>query len=181
MRISNILYSIILFFLLHCVCGEASSQEMPNTSDSITVNFFLLEDCNICQYYSTTINQIYKDFKSDRVGFIGYFPNRYSSDVSILEFKEKYNIPFQLKKEFFQSKTKDYNATVTPEVVVYNETQKTVLYQGRIDNSFQKLGVRRRVVTKHELRDALEAIVKNENVLIANTVPVGCLITLLKD
>ena len=150
-----------------------------NARDSITVNFFLLEDCKICQYYSHTIHQLYEDYNDEHTTFIGYFPNRYSSEKNISEFKEKYDIPFKLKKEFFQTKTQKYKVTVTPEVIIYNETRKKILYQGRIDNSYQKLGVRRRIVTKRELEDALKAIADDREIQVKKTEAVGCLVTLV--
>jgi hypothetical protein len=66
--------------------------------------------------------------------------------------------------------------TVTPEVVVFDETAGRVLYQGRIDNLFERVGKRRRVVTLHELKDALDAIRNNIPVPVARTTAVGCLL-----
>lgn len=155
-----------------------SSELLSQTKDSITVNFFLLEDCRICQYYSPTIQQLYADHNNENITFVGYFPNRYSSEKDIAAFKEKYNIPFKLKKEFFQTKTQKYKVTVTPEVVVYNETKGEIIYQGRIDNSYVKLGKQRRVVTKHELNDVLSNINNGVEVVPFRTDAIGCLVTL---
>jgi thiol-disulfide isomerase/thioredoxin len=165
---------LFLFVLLGCVTVFTQSK------DSITVNFFLLEDCKICQYYAPTIQQLYDDYNNEYTTFIGYFPNRYSSEKNIATFKEKYNIPFKLKKEFFQTRTQKYNVTVTPEVVVYNETKGEIIYQGRIDNSYAKLGKRRRVVTEHELNEVLDNINKGNEIVVSKTIAIGCLITIVE-
>lgn len=165
-------------FLLFCFVINGFVALNAQSNDSITVNFFLLEDCKICQYYSPTIQQLYEDYVSENVSFIGYFPNRYSSEKDIASFKEKYEIPFKLKKEFFQTKTQKYKVTVTPEVVVYNETKGEIIYQGRIDNSYVKLGKQRRVVTKHELNDVLNDLKSGIGIMPFKTDAIGCLITL---
>ncbi len=165
---------LFLFVLL------GSSTNFAQSKDSITVNFFLLEDCKICQYYAPTIQQLYDDYDNEHITFIGYFPNRYSSEKDIATFKEKYKIPFKLKKEFFQTRTQKYNVTVTPEVVVYNETTDKIIYQGRIDNSYAKLGKRRRVVTEHELSVVLDNINKGSELVKSKTKAIGCLITLVE-
>ena len=155
------------------VLGTSSAQ----VKDSITVNLFLLEDCKICQYYAPTIQELYNTYDNTNTSFVGYFPNRYSSEKDIALFKEKYRIPFKLKKEFFQTKTQKYNVTVTPEVVVYNETKGEIIYQGRIDNSYVKLGKQRRVVTEYELSNVLKSINNGYDVEISKTSAIGCLIT----
>lgn len=174
--------TIIIVICANNNCSKQNAQRYKvDLRDSISVNFFLLEDCKICQYYSNEINQIHSEFNDERIGYVGYFPNRYSTQENIDSFKVRYKIPFTLKKEFFQTKTKNYKVRVTPEVVVYNETQKRIMYQGRIDNAFEKLGVRRRVVTTHELRDALSAIQNNKPIIKTKSDAVGCLITIVDE
>jgi hypothetical protein len=67
------------------------------------------------------------------------------------------------------------NATVTPEVVVLSPQEKT-LYQGRIDNTYAALGKRRFAATEHDLRDALEAILRKKPVRNPQTRAIGCAI-----
>jgi hypothetical protein len=126
------------------------------------------------------MNEICQEFKSDDVSFVGLFPNRFSSEEAIDSFARKYQIEFPLKKEYFQSKTKSFAVTVTPEVVVYNETRQKLIYKGRIDNAFADLGRQRRVVTAHELRNVLIDL-KNGEVKAYDHIPaVGCLISIVK-
>ena len=137
----------------------------------------MLEECKICQYYTPTMIDFFEKFNSDQIGFVGLFPNHFSSPNNIQSFKEKYAIPFPLKKEFFLSRTKNFGVKVTPEVVVYNENTETVLYQGRIDNSYYKLGRRRQVITHYELRDVLNQILAGEEVNVPAAAPIGCYIS----
>lgn len=135
------------------------------------------EDCRICQFYSDELRSIYADFSSDRIGFIGLFPNRYSSPSSIAAFKTKYEIPFTLKREYYQTKTKKFGVKITPEVVVYDEKFQKILYKGRIDDSYIRVGKRKRYVSNHDLRDVLTFIQEQKAIKYAETIAIGCFIT----
>lgn len=66
-------------------------------------------------------------------------------------------------------------ATVTPQAVVVDR-RGTVRYSGRIDNLYEALGRPRRVVTAHDLEDALNAIVDGKTPAVSRTDAVGCYI-----
>jgi hypothetical protein len=51
-----------------------------------------------------------------------------------------------------------------------------VKYRGRIDNQYAALGKPRRVVTVHDLRDALDALVAGRPVVHPETEAFGCVI-----
>ena len=103
-------------------------------------------------------------------------PSFSSKKEKIQAFKEKYKLPFILKTDYFKTKTKLLDATVTPEVVIYNEYKKEILYRGRIDNTYFRVGKKRTITTTSDLADALEAIVHHQPVKIATTQPIGCFI-----
>jgi hypothetical protein len=67
------------------------------------------------------------------------------------------------------------HATVTPQAVVVDR-RGSVRYSGRIDNFYAALGRTRRVVTAHDLQDALNAIVAGKPVVTAETPAIGCYI-----
>jgi hypothetical protein len=66
-------------------------------------------------------------------------------------------------------------ATVTPQAVVVDRTG-TVRYTGRIDNLYEALGRPRRVVTTHDLENALTAIADGKAPAVTRTDAVGCYI-----
>jgi hypothetical protein len=89
-------------------------------------------------------------------------------------FIQKYNIPFACTRTHAYARAKQLGVTVTPEVVVYNETRQTIVYQGRINNLYERVGQRRQVVTSHELEAALYSIRNNKPVPIPKTTAIGC-------
>jgi hypothetical protein len=66
-------------------------------------------------------------------------------------------------------------ATVTPQAVVVT-VAGTIAYRGRIDNQYAALGKPRRVVTSHDLRDAIDAVLAGKAVSHAETEALGCFI-----
>ncbi len=66
-------------------------------------------------------------------------------------------------------------ATVTPQVVVVG-TDGGIKYRGRIDNQYAALGQPRRVVTSHDLRAAIEAVLADRRIAQPETEAFGCFI-----
>lgn len=64
---------------------------------------------------------------------------------------------------------------MTPETVVIDRSG-AVRYRGRIDNFYVAFGRSRQVVTVHDLRDALDAVLAGKPVAAPDTEPVGCFI-----
>lgn len=157
-----------LFFALIVSCRAA---------DSITVYIFLLESCQICQNQTAELNKIHEEFKSSGILFSGIFPNQeMSSQDGIDSFRLKYNLKFPLNMDQNQEITEKYRATITPEVLVVRNVDQQILYRGKIDNSYERVGIRRSVTTEFYLREALQQILNNEPLTVLETVPVGCFI-----
>lgn len=145
-------------------------------TDSVTVYIFLSETCPICQTATLELKSIYNQYHSKGVRFIGLFPNiEMSNDASISKFGKKYNLPFPLKVDEGQQKVKQFSATVTPQVFVRN-TDDQIIYNGRIDNGFERVGKKRQVTTEFYLKNALDEILSNRPVTVKETIPVGCFI-----
>jgi thiol-disulfide isomerase/thioredoxin len=145
----------------------------------ITVYIFLSETCPICQSYTLTLKGLSAKFKPQHVLFVGVFPDYYSTQQSISEFKKKYEIPFKLtldKKGIF---TGHFKATITPEVFI-EDGDHQLLYSGRIDDAFYSPGKRRTIISSTELEDALTQIVSGMEIKSPTTQAVGCIINASK-
>lgn len=175
---------IILFGLIDnstpdrsIIAMDRSTQEVKEAHlDSISVYVFLLDECIICHSYMPLVNKLSSQYAAHGIMFQGVFPNHASKYAGIELFKEKHQIKFPLKTDHYKRLAQKFNVKVTPEVVVYHHQKDEILYQGRIDNNFVQIGKRRRVVTSHELEDALEAIRLNKKIAIQRTESIGCFI-----
>ena len=143
-------------------------------SGSISVNFFLLDECRISQSISGEINEVYRTYNRAPFLFVSYFPKESSSSQKIKSFMRDYGIEMAFYPDYDKNKTIFYGATIAPEVVVYDEKYKKVLYRGRIDNSFETVGVRRRIVTSRDLKNVLEAITTNSEIEVSESPAIGC-------
>lgn len=154
----------------------SQEQKIDYSNDTIFVYVLMLEDCVICQNYTLALKELHKTYASDKLRFTGLFPNKFSNRKKIAAYKEKYEIPFELKMDYFKTRTKKMGAKVTPTVAVYNQTKDEILYRGRIDNTYFRVGKRRTITTTSELADALLAISENRAITVKETEAVGCLI-----
>ena len=162
--------------LVFLCCISMASLTAQEYSDSISVNFFLLDECRISQNISGEIIHVRDNFDEETFIYACYFPNKSSTSEKIEVFLEDYNIAIPYYTDYNKVKTEFYGATIAPEVVVYDEKSQQLLYRGRIDNSFDKVGSRRRVVTSRDLREVLAAIKNKEAIKVKETQAIGCFI-----
>ncbi len=160
-------YTVIFLFFLSYMSGYAQEK--------IQVIFFLLDDCTICESYTIKINELHAEH-GETFDFIGYFPNFSSKKKKIEAFKNRYNIGFPLKTDYFHKQVDRFDIKVTPEVIVYNPEENHIYYKGRIDNEFVRIGKRRQVVTTSELSDVLASLGNGDLRTFESTESIGCFI-----
>lgn len=160
---------VTLIFLFFASTFNVSAK------DSLSLYIFLLDDCPICIQYTPTLNSLYEEY-GKQISFVGYFPNFSSKQEKIELFRSRYAIKFPLFTDYFKTQAKKFNAKVTPEVILFNHTKDKIMYQGRIDNKFYKLGRRRNVVTEHNLKNAIEKSLSELDIILPFVEPIGCFI-----
>ncbi len=152
-----------------------------HSGDSITVYAFLHESCIISQHYTVALRTLDESYQCADIQFVGLFPNASSTTQKIETFQKKYGLEFDLRTDHAHKMKELFGAEVTPEVVVYNETQELILYKGRIDDTYFRVGKKRRLTSTSELKDVLEAITNNQPITTAHTEAVGCYINKKKN
>ncbi len=140
-----------------------------------TAFIFISPECPLCENYSLTINTLQKQFKNEKIELIGIVPGNYYSVEQIDSFLTTYQLNIQVLLDTQYAFCNFFNAKVTPEVFVVNAKSETI-YEGKIDNWIQALGIKRRVITKFYLEEAFQSIVNNTPLSISKTEAIGCLI-----
>lgn len=169
-----------ILILISCWCYAFQSPLLEEKAKQATeVYIFLEEDCRISQFYTTKLNHLHEQYANYKIKFTGVFPSQRTEQKDINNFKEKYKIPFNLVFDDQQILTKKFGATITPEVVVYQPDTEKILYKGRIDDAYFRVGKRRNVVTTNELKYVLNCISKSKPVEIGWKEAVGCFIKLI--
>lgn len=92
------------------------------------------------------------------------------------QFGQKYGLTFPLLLDTEQALTKRFGATITPQIFVVEESTQTVIYKGKIDNGFERVGRKRQVTTAHYLKNAMDQWLQKQPITISETEPVGCFI-----
>lgn len=165
---------MLLQFLLAFLFSVSPRMEsVPSSSvksDSLTVYIFLLDECTISQYYTPQLTAFYEKYKSKKVGFIGYFPNFSSKPDQIEAFGKTYHLPFPLKQDYYKDWTKKFGITVTPEVAVWDHRENRLIYRGRVDDSYVRVGKRKLHPQNEDLKNVIES-------WLAGSVPQDTIVT----
>ena len=173
MRVIAFIFIFLVSFVLK---AQHDHHDMPAEQARYKIIIFMAVDCPITQKYMATIKELAQKYQSQQISVVGYFPAGLSKKGA-KQFRQEYKVPENI--QFINDKqhivTNKYNATVTPEVVLVDKSQR-VIYQGSIDNWFFELGRYRLEITEHYLIDAIEASLKGNQLSIKKTEAIGCFI-----
>ena len=149
--------------------------EAPAAAKAI-VFIFTSTDCPISNRYAPEIRRIVDTFAPKGVAFRLVYPNPSDQPPAIREHMSAFGYAGAIDalRDPQRSLVKRVSATVTPEAVV--AVRGNVKYRGRIDDRYVELGRERPAATKHDLADALDAVLAGRGVSPSATQAVGCFI-----
>jgi hypothetical protein len=142
--------------------------------------FFVTHDCPISNYYSREIRRICEGGAARGLSCALVYVDPTLTDDQVRKHAEEYghgDYPkiVDRKHELVQAT----GAEITPTAMLITPDKK-IAYKGRIDNFYAALGKTRRVVTEHDLRDAVDSVLAGHPVEKPESQPVGCYIPDLK-
>jgi len=171
----RMLFLEILVLLVQFTGVSAMPDCDKKYQEEIRVIIFADTECPVSQSYMLELRKLSTEYATRNVKFEMVFPVATATESEIKVFLKKYNIPFRGYPDKDHSRTRRYRATVMPEAVVLNSRGLTV-YQGAIDNWYVALGKNRPKATEFYLRNAVEATLNGNPVLVRRTTAIGCLI-----
>ena len=142
------------------------------------VMFFTTNDCPVANKMVPEIRRISDDYKG-KVRFLMV----YTDPQSTLQELKTHQEDYQLKSI---PGTHDHNhilvraadAKITPEAAILINGK--AVYRGRINNYYENFGKPRRVITQHDLRIAIDAVLAGKPAPAPRGESIGCYITKLK-
>jgi thiol-disulfide isomerase/thioredoxin len=146
-------------------------------SKRAVVVFFTTTECPLSNGYIPEMNRLEKEYAPRNIAFYAVEVDTTIADRDIRKHAKDFGIAYPVLIDKRQTLVRLAGATATPEVAVFSNLGK-VLYLGRIDNRVEDFDQRRNVVTEHDLRDALDAVLAGRPVPRAATKVVGCAIPL---
>jgi thiol-disulfide isomerase/thioredoxin len=179
-RLSFIGFIVLYLFLFHLFSFQKlwGGNNNHSLEQKYKLYIFFSTECPICKKSINDTKQIYEQYKEVlEIFFI--FPNQFENKRKITTFKNQYQLNETPIKNFILDKkkifTKKMNATVTPEYYLV-DVNDNILYSGALNNRFYQIGVQRAEPTEFYLKDAIVSILKNNELLIKRTNPIGCFI-----
>jgi peroxiredoxin len=150
--------------------GVDTSLSLSDLKDDLIVLVFLGNHCPVVQAYEDRLIDFTKDYKDKGVRVVGVSINDIDSDrlPGIKDYTKEHKSNYVYGYDESGAIGKAYGNTNTPQFFVLDKDRK-IRYTGQMDDSQQEAKV-----TKHYLRDAVDALLKGENPPVEETRPVGC-------
>ena len=176
------------------ICSPAPEFCLPGTdgkthclrdysASKVLVVAFICNHCPTSQLYESRIKRIAADYMARGVALVAIQPNHPDAvrldemgytDVgdSLEEMKiraqfRQFNFPY-LYDGATQKVAVTYGPSATPHLFIF-DSERRLRYDGRVDNN-----IREALVTQHDARDAIEALLAGKPVSIATTPSIGC-------
>ncbi len=139
------------------------------------VLLFIARDCPISNSYAPEIKRIVARYTPQKVAFTLVYADPDTSLAAARQHAKEYGYTCPLLLDPAHRLARRAGATVTPEAAVFAPGGR-LLYRGRIDDLYLGFGRRRDAATRHDLRDALDAVLNGWPVPTAKTQAIGCFI-----
>jgi hypothetical protein len=139
------------------------------------VFLFTSVDCPISNRYAPVVKRLHATFAPQRISFWLVYPNPAERPQAIRDHTKAFDYPVHALRDPKHELVRLAQATVTPEVAVY-DGRGALVYHGRIDNRYVSLGVERPSATEHDLEDVLVALVAGKPSFRRSAPAVGCYI-----
>jgi hypothetical protein len=158
--------------------GNPVAQLAAPAAPAIVI-LFLATDCPISNRYIPEIQRLETEFSARHVVFWLVYPNATETIDGIRRHQAAYGIQGETLMRPRPQLMALIHPSVTPESAVLvpqssgGEDLKA-LYIGRIDNRFVDFGRERPQATRHDLEQALEAVLNHQAVAPPGGPPVGC-------
>ncbi len=149
-------------------------EELANSRGKVLVLVFVRTNCPVSNRYAPLIQQMSRQHGKD-VSFRLVFPDKSESPEKIRNFLRDYKYELPAIRDVEHVLVKATLVKVTPEAAVF-DARGTLVYHGRIDNLYARIGQARRAATTHELADSIEAARLGKNPLTPSADGVGCFI-----
>ena len=139
------------------------------------VFLFLGTRCPISNGLLPELSRLHREFSRQSVEFYGVICDRFASPEEVAAHRREFSIPFPVVLDTAGTLQRALKPSHSPQAVVISRQGQTI-YSGRIDDRYEELAQPKPLATKHELKNALTAVVNGMLPAISRTEPVGCML-----
>jgi thiol-disulfide isomerase/thioredoxin len=148
---------------------------LKTAAGKVVVLVFLRTDCPVSNRYAPAIQRL-SAAHADKAVFWLVYPSKAESVLAIRKHEQEYGYKIPALRDPQHVLVKESQVQITPEVAVFNSNRRLV-YHGRIDNLYEDIGRARTVATTHELEDAIQAAFSGKSLAADAIHGVGCYIS----
>jgi peroxiredoxin len=151
--------------------ADGKQQSLKDLADAKAVAvIFTCNTCPVAVAYEDRMIKLANDYKDKGVTLVAINVNKDDANSlpAMKQRAEEKGFTFAYLFDPSQQIARDYGATVTPHAYLLNGERK-IVYMGAIDDN-QNEGA----VTKHHLREAIDAVLAGQNPAVAETKQFGC-------
>ena len=150
-----------------------ASSPTDFSASMATVWIFAGTECPISNSYAPEYKRLVASFEPKGVKFFLVYPDQDVTKEEIEKHRKQFGLSMEGLKDDGLKLAKQAHASHTPEAAVFNPKGE-LLYHGRIDNRWYKLGRPRSKATTHELADSLTQMLAGHSPKVSYAKPVGC-------
>ena len=144
-----------------------------------SVLFFITHDCPVANKLAPEIRRIIEGYRA-KAQFTLVYADPEMTAAEVTTHQKDYNYTkLNTIHDRHHKLVQATGATITPEAVL-TKSNGHIVYRGRINNFYEDFGKPRRVITQHDLRDALDALLAGKPVPKPRGKCIGCFIPKLK-
>lgn len=150
--------------------GEQTSVSLSDLKSDVVVVVFLANHCPAVKGYEDRLIEFTKDYKSKGVQVVGISVSQMDGDKlpGIKDYMKENGSNYVYAYDESQEVGKAYGAVATPTFFVLNKDRK-ICYLGAMDDNMTESKV-----TKHYLRDAVDAVLAGKAPEVTETKARGC-------
>jgi AhpC/TSA family len=151
-------------------------QQLAPAGSRAVVLFFAASDCPISNRYVPEIKRLAAEFGPHAVHFWFVYPNP-GDDASVVRtHNRQFSITTDTALDTKQTLVQFAHVAFTPEAAVFvpDGGRLSEVYHGRIDDRYLTLGKERPAATRHDLEEAIRAVLVNRPVPQPGGSPTGC-------
>jgi len=171
-------------FLWCCVClatcscvSRKADLAAPAARTEIVAKVYLFvnNDCPIANQYSPEIRRLHQLYTPRGIAFWLVHCDSEETEASVREHDRHYDLSLPVIMDLNQSLARRSQVEVVPSAAVFLADGE-LAYHGRIDDRFAEVGRERPQASRHDLAEALDAILDHHPVPTPATKAVGCYI-----
>lgn len=153
--------------------GRVWKPLSPSGKTKANVLVFMTGDCPVSNTFSPEIVRLSREYAGKGVQFLLVEVDPDTTPEQAAAHAKEYSLDLPVLLDRSHALIKRTGAKTTPEAAVITPDGR-VVYSGRIDDRFGKLGRQRPEPSQRELKDALDAVLGGKPVAVARTEAVGC-------